>query len=131
MAPHAETVQSSPPTYLAPVKAKTTTTVSSQTLIDCENQYAAKGLKSVPVVISRALGARMWDMEGKEYIDFLSSFSVVNQGHCHPRIIKRMIEQSQKVTLTSRAYHNEHYPLLCKRLCEVRSAQSMSLAILR
>jgi len=87
--------------------------------LECEEQYAAASLPSLPVVLRRGLGARLWDIEGKVYIDFLSAFSVVNQGHCHPRITKVMVEQCQQLTLTSRAYHNEYYPLICKRICDL------------
>ena len=93
--------------------------LSTADYIACEDQYAATSLQSLPVVLTRGQGAHLWDIDGNKYIDFLSSFSVVNQGHCHPRLVKVMIEQCQKLTLTSRAYHNEHYPLLCKKLCEL------------
>ena len=61
----------------------------------------------------------MWDVEGKEYIDFLSAFSVVNQGHRHPKIVKAMTEQCEKISICTSAFQNEAYPVLCKKLCEV------------
>lgn len=79
----------------------------SQDFIDLEHQYGAHNYHPLPVVLSRGKGARVWDVEGKEYLDFLSSYSAVNQGHCHPRILKALREQSQKLTLSSRAFHND------------------------
>lgn len=96
-----------------------TGTLSTAEYIAIEDQYAAKSLSSLPVILTRGQGAHLWDINGKKYIDFLSAFSVVNQGHCHPRLVKVMVDQCQKLTLTSRAYHNEHYPLLCKKLCDL------------
>src|SRR5688572_13305205 len=92
-------------------------TLSTQDYINLEERYAAHSLESLPVVLTRGQGARLWDVNGKEYIDFLSAFSVVNQGHCHPRILKVMMDQCQKLTITSRAFHNEWYPLLCEKVC--------------
>ena len=98
---------------------KVSGSLSTQELIEIEDKFAAPGLPSLPLVIAKGEGAYLWDNDGNKYIDFLSSFSVVNQGHCHPRIVKKMIEQCQKITLVSRAYHNKYYPPLCKKLCEV------------
>ena len=92
---------------------------TTQELIEYEDEYAAASLSSLPVVLTRGQGAYLWDVEGKKYIDFLSAFSVVNQGHCHPRITKVMVEQCQRLTIASRAYHNEHYPLLCRKVCQL------------
>ncbi|MFI5172772.1 MAG: aminotransferase class III-fold pyridoxal phosphate-dependent enzyme, partial [Chitinophagales bacterium] len=78
----------------------------TQTYIDREEAYGAHNYKPVPVVIERADGVYLWDVEGKRYYDFLSAYSAVNQGHCHPEIIKALITQSKKLTLTSRAFHN-------------------------
>ncbi|MBA2250343.1 MAG: ornithine--oxo-acid transaminase [Chitinophagaceae bacterium] len=81
--------------------------VKSQFYLDLEERYNAHNYSSMPVVINKALGVYMWDVEGKKYYDFLSGYSAVNQGHCHPRIIETLIEQAQKLTLTSRAFHSE------------------------
>lgn len=71
-----------------------------------EDLYGAHNYHPVPVVIERAEGALMWDVEGRQYFDFLSAYSAVNQGHCHPRIIKALTDQAPRLTLTSRAFHN-------------------------
>ena len=76
-------------------------------LIDLEEKFNAHNYHSLPVVLSKGKGVYLWDVEGKKYYDFLSAFSAVNQGHCHPRIIHTLIEQAQKLTLTSRAFHSE------------------------
>jgi len=78
----------------------------TQAYIDKEEQYGAHNYHPLPVVIERAEGVFMWDVEGKRYYDFLSGYSAVNQGHCHPKIIKAFIEQARKLTLTSRAFHS-------------------------
>ena len=89
--------------------------ITSLRAIELENQYGAHNYHPLPVVLSRGEGVFVWDMEGKKYYDFLAAYSAVNQGHCHPRIISALMEQAQKLTLTSRAFHNdvlgeyEHY----------------------
>ena len=75
--------------------------------MDMEARYGAHNYHPLGVVISRAKGPFMWDVEGKRYFDFLSAYSAVNQGHCHPKIVEAMIDQCQKVTLTSRAFYND------------------------
>ncbi len=80
--------------------------IDSQTAMDLENQYGAHNYAPIKVVVSEAKGVFVWDPEGKRYYDFLSAYSAVNQGHCHPRIINALIEQAKKVTLTSRAFYN-------------------------
>ncbi len=80
---------------------------SSQYYIDLESKYGAHNYHPLPVVISTAAGCEVWDVEGKKYFDFLSGYSAVNQGHCHPKIIQAMVEQAQKLTLTSRAFYND------------------------
>ncbi len=80
---------------------------SSQQAIQLEDNYGAHNYHPLPVVLSRGEGVFLWDVEGKRYYDFLSAYSAVNQGHCHPRIQKAMIEQIGKLTLTSRAFHND------------------------
>ncbi len=91
----------------------------SEELIRLEEQYGAQNYKPLDVVIARAQGVWMWDVEGNRYLDFLSAYSAVNQGHCHPRILRALIEQAGRVTLTSRAFRNDQLPLLEKELCEL------------
>jgi ornithine--oxo-acid transaminase len=79
----------------------------SETIIAKENQYGAHNYHPLPVVLKRGEGVFVWDVDDKKYYDFLSSYSAVNQGHCHPKIIGAMIEQAQKLTLTSRAFYND------------------------
>lgn len=80
---------------------------TSADYIGLEQKYGADNYEPLPVVLERAEGVYMWDVEGKKYYDFLSAYSAVNQGHCHPRIIAKLQEQSQKLTLTSRAFYND------------------------
>ncbi|MGJ8666174.1 MAG: ornithine--oxo-acid transaminase [Patiriisocius sp.] len=79
----------------------------SQQAIDLENKYGAHNYHPLPVVLNKGEGVYVWDVEGKKYFDFLSAYSAVNQGHCHPRIVDAMIEQSKTLALTSRAFHND------------------------
>jgi ornithine--oxo-acid transaminase len=81
-------------------------TAHSQQYIDLEAKYGAHNYHPLPVVLNRGEGVFVWDVEGKRYYDFLSGYSAVNQGHCHPRIIAALTEQAQKLTLTSRAFHS-------------------------
>ena len=74
--------------------------------IDLENKYGAHNYHPLPVVLKRGEGIYVWDVNEKKYFDFLSAYSALNQGHCHPKIIKALVDQSQKLTLTSRAFHN-------------------------
>ena len=80
--------------------------ISSQEAMALENKYGAHNYHPLPVVLSRGEGVFVWDVEGKRYYDFLSAYSSLNQGHCHPKIINAMMEQAQKLTLTSRAFYN-------------------------
>src|SRR5512135_3829588 len=91
----------------------------TQELIELENQYGAHNYKPLDVVIERAEGVWVYDVEGKKYLDCLAAYSAVNQGHCHPKILHALQEQATKVTLTSRAFRNDQLPLLCKELCEL------------
>jgi len=84
----------------------TTQKLTSQEAMHLEDNYGAHNYHPIPVVIDRAEGVFVWDLEGNKYYDFLSAYSAVNQGHCHPRIIKALTTQAQKVTLTSRAFYN-------------------------
>ncbi|UCF05198.1 MAG: ornithine--oxo-acid transaminase [bacterium] len=87
--------------------------------IDMENMYTAHGYHPIPVVISRAKGVWVWDVNGKKYLDCLSAYSAVNQGHRHPRIMKAMKDQAAKLTLTSRAFHNDQLGAFMKKLCRL------------
>jgi ornithine--oxo-acid transaminase len=78
----------------------------TQAFLDLEEQYGAHNYHPLPVVLERGEGVFVWDVDGKKYYDFLSGYSAVNQGHCHPQIIAALVEQSKKLTLTSRAFHN-------------------------
>jgi ornithine--oxo-acid transaminase len=80
---------------------------ATQTAIALEDKYGAHNYHPLPVVLSRGEGVFMWDVEGKRYYDFLSAYSAVNQGHCHPAIIKAMTDQAKTLTLTSRAFYND------------------------
>ena len=92
---------------------------SSSTYIDLEDRYGAHNYHPLDVVISRADGAWVWDVEGKKYMDFLAAYSAVNQGHCHPRLVKTLVEQSCRVALTSRAFRNDQLGPFCKEICEL------------
>ncbi|PLX19236.1 MAG: ornithine--oxo-acid transaminase [Marinilabiliales bacterium] len=80
--------------------------MTSQDYIQREDKYGAHNYHPLPVVLERAEGVHVWDVEGKQYYDFLSAYSAVNQGHCHPKIVNAMTEQAKKLTLTSRAFYN-------------------------
>ena len=81
-------------------------TLSSQESMDLENKYGAHNYHPLPVVLAKGEGVYVWDCEGKRYYDFLSAYSAVNQGHCHPKIVKALTEQAETLTLTSRAFFN-------------------------
>lgn len=81
--------------------------ISSQEAMALENKYGAQNYHPLPVVLSRGEGVYVWDVEGKQYYDFLSAYSSVNQGHCHPKIVEALTKQSQTLTLTSRAFYND------------------------
>ena len=79
----------------------------SEKAIEIENEFGAHNYHPLPVVLNKGEGVYVWDLEGKKYYDFLSAYSAVNQGHCHPKIIQALLDQSSKLTLTSRAFHND------------------------
>jgi ornithine--oxo-acid transaminase len=93
-------------TRIENLKAKETTMMNSQQLMELEEAYNAHNYHPIPVVIAKGEGVYVWDQEGKRYYDFLSAYSAVNQGHCHPQIIDALIDQAKKLTLTSRAFYN-------------------------
>lgn len=91
----------------------------SQSYIELESQYGAHNYSPLPVVLNKGQGARVWDVDGKEYLDFLSAYSAVNQGHCHPKIVKAMKEQADRLALTSRAFYNDQLGHYSKWMCEL------------
>ena len=96
----------------------TKNTLTSEQAMALEDKYGAHNYHPLPVVLSKGQGVYVWDVEGKRYYDFLSSYSAVNQGHCHPRIIKALTEQAQTLTLTSRAFYNDKLGLYEKYITE-------------
>lgn len=82
-------------------------TITTQEAISLEDQYGAHNYHPLPVVLARGEGVHVWDVEGKQYFDFLSAYSAVNQGHCHPKILATLQEQASRLTLTSRAFYND------------------------
>src|SRR5687767_6290013 len=91
--------------------------IHTQEYIALENEYGAKNYKPLDVVLERGSGIWVWDVEGRQYLDFLSAYSAVNQGHTHPRILNALVQQAQKLPLTSRAFRNDQLPLLAQELC--------------
>lgn len=97
----------------------------SEDYIKIEDQYGAHNYKPLNVVLCKGEGVWVEDVEGKRYMDFLAAYSAVNQGHCHPRLVKAMQEQMGKLALTSRAFRNDQLPLLAKELCELTGYEMM------
>lgn len=93
--------------------------IHSRHFIELEDKYGAHNYHPIPVVLSRGEGVHVWDVEGKQYFDFLSAYSAVNQGHCHPHILNAMIQQAQKLTLTSRAFYNDQLGVYEKYITEL------------
>jgi len=83
------------------------TAASAQYYIDLEEKYGAHNYHPLPVVLTKGYGVYVWDVDGKRYYDFLSGYSAVNQGHCHPRIVSVLTDQAHRLTLTSRAFYND------------------------
>lgn len=96
----------------------TATFLSSREAIELEGRYGAHNYKPLPVVLARGEGIHVWDSEGKHYFDFLSAYSALNQGHCHPKIIAALTEQAQSLTLTSRAFYSNRLGACEKYLCD-------------
>ena len=99
--------------------------MKSQDYINLENELGAHNYKPLDVVLNRGEGIWVWDVEGKKYMDCLSAYSAVNQGHCHPKIMGTMIEQAQILTLTSRAFRNDQLGLLYKELCDLTNSHKV------
>ena len=93
--------------------------------IDLEDQYGAHNYKPLDVILSKGKGVWVWDIDGNKYMDCLSAYSAVNQGHCHPKIGQALIEQASKLTLTSRAFRNDQLALFYKQLCELTRSHKM------
>ena len=92
---------------------------SSEDVMKLEADYSAHNYHPLPVVFDRAYGARVWDPENREYLDFLSAYSAVNHGHCHPAVVGALIAQAQKLTLSSRAFYNSVFGVFAKKITEV------------
>ncbi|KAK7205649.1 Car2 ornithine aminotransferase [Myxozyma melibiosi] len=103
---------------MAPSYDPASSVLSTDQALAYEQQYSAHNYHPLPVVFARARGAHVWDPEGKHYLDFLSAYSAVNQGHCHPKIIGALTEQAQKVTLSSRAFSNDVFPKFARYITE-------------
>ena len=99
--------------------------MKTKQFIQLEDQYGAKNYKPLDVVLNRGKGIWVWDVEGNKYLDCLSAYSAVNQGHCHPKIKQAMMEQADKLTLTSRAFRNDQLPLLYRELCELTDSHKV------
>eukprot|EP01031_Cornospumella_fuschlensis_P033137 gene33137-40089_t len=87
----------------------TTTLTNTDSYIALEHKRSAHNYHPLPVVLSKGQGMYVWDVAGKKYLDFLAAYSAVNQGHCHPRIVKVLKDQAETLTLTSRAFHNDQF----------------------
>ncbi|CAN6465420.1 unnamed protein product [Victoria cruziana] len=89
---------------------------ASEKLMNDESQYSAHNYHSIPIVFSKGKGTCVWDPEGNKYLDFLSAYSAVNQGHCHPKVVDALVEQAKRLTLSSRAFYNDKFPVLAEYL---------------
>lgn len=114
MAPHADVTKTSTNGSESRFHAS-----STDGAIAIENEYAAHNYHPLPVVFSKAQGVHVWDPEGRKYLDFLSAYSAVNQGHCHPELVKALTEQASRLTLSSRAFHNDVFPKWAEKVRSV------------
>jgi ornithine--oxo-acid transaminase len=101
------------------------TKMSTSEYIALEDRYNARNYKPLDVVLQRGDGIWVWDVEGRRYLDFLSAYSAVNQGHAHPRILQALVDQASRLPLTSRAFRNDQLPLLARDLCELTGYDRM------
>ncbi len=99
--------------------------METKSYIDIENKFGAHNYKPLDVILSKGKGVWVWDIEGNKYLDCLSAYSAVNQGHCHPKIGQVLVEQAGKLTLTSRAFRNDQLALFYKQLCELTHSHKM------
>ena len=90
------------------------TGLTAQQCMDLEDKYGAHNYHPLPVVLNKGVGTKLYDVDGKEYFDFLSAYSAVNQGHCHPKIINALVMQATQLTLTYRAFHNDRLGEYCE-----------------
>jgi len=97
----------------------TTTPVDSKAWIDLEERYSAHNYHPLDTVLSRAEGCWVWDLEGRRYLDCLAAYSAVNQGHNHPRLVKALVDQAQRLSLTSRAFRNDRFGPFCEKLAHI------------
>ncbi|KAH9851313.1 ornithine-oxo-acid aminotransferase [Lenzites betulinus] len=102
-----------------PGNGRTPAHISSAEVVRLEHEFGAHNYHPLPIVFESAKGAKVWDPEGKEYIDMLSAYSAVNQGHCHPRIVATLVEQAQKLTLSSRAFYNSVFGRFAQKITEM------------
>lgn len=93
--------------------------MTSQEFIELEDHYGAHNYAPLDVVLTRGQGVWVYDVEGRRYLDCLSAYSALNQGHCHPRLVQALVEQASKLTLSSRAFRNDRYPLFLQRLHQI------------
>jgi len=93
--------------------------------INLENKFGVRNYKPLDVVLSRGKGIWVWDIDGRKYLDFLSSYSAVNQGHCHPEIFKTLSDQAQKLPIISRAFRNDQLPLFYKEICDLTKSEKV------
>ena len=92
---------------------------STTSAIETEHEFAAHNYHPLPIVFARAKGCNVWDPEGRQYIDCLSAYSAINQGHCHPELVTALHEQAQRLTLSSRAFHNDVFPKWAEKVKDV------------
>ena len=102
-----------------------TTLLSTQSFIDLENEFGAHNYEPLDIVLARGQGVWVWDVEGNKYLDMLASYSALNQGHCHPRILTALIEQAKKLTLVSRAFRSDQLGPFYKEICEMTHSHSV------
>ncbi|TFG60336.1 MAG: ornithine--oxo-acid transaminase [Spirochaetales bacterium] len=96
-------------------------------LLDIENKYCARNYIPANVVIGKGRGVWVWDLDGKRYLDCVSAYGAVNQGHCHPKILKSLVEQAEKLTIISRAFRSDIIGTFCRELCEVTGSRKVLL----
>ncbi len=99
--------------------------MNTQQYLDLENEYGAHNYKPLDVVLTKGEGVWVWDVDGKRYLDCLAAYSAVNQGHCHPAIMKTMMAQAQNLTLTSRAFRNDQLGYFYKEICELTKSHKV------
>src|SRR3974390_1785344 len=102
-----------------------TITPSRIDFLTLEAEYGAHNYKPLDVVLTRGQGVYVWDIDGRRYLDALSAYSAVSQGHCHPRIFKAMVDQARRLTLTSRAFRNDQLGLFYEELCNLTRSHSV------